>query len=129
MNKDVSVQRLFEFMDQEPRSLSDRFIRDSITEWLEGSPLFPFTRADVKKERRNQLLRLAATHLEGNPWSKASELFDLSRKFELRKWPAWNRLQEAPSHASEIEALLFQCFRLDERMPSTPQTFYNILQD
>lgn len=93
----------------------------------------PSTPEPARLRLRDEYLYRLAQHVEAeigpHPWRIAVELARMAQRFELRKWPAWWRLDEAPEHASELERLLFEARRIGGvPLPSTPRRYRQLLE-
>ncbi|MGY0197696.1 hypothetical protein ACWA7J_21740 [Leptothrix sp. BB-4] len=84
--------------------------------------------ARLRKAARNELLLRAADLIEGSAWDKARDLHEALSDFRRRRWPCWHEYPEAPAHASEIQALLWQAFRTsDGDVPLTAEALYGLI--
>ena len=78
---------------------------------------------------RDSYLIKAAELLEGPAlWQRCRQLAEAARAFEARRWPLWHRLKSPPSHATEVDCLLWQARRLGD-LPVNPEGFLPILRD
>ena len=96
---------------------------------LEDWPLSPYralglpgTAASIRRHIRDFHLAAAAGHLGGDHLA----LMVKARRFDGHQWPAWQRLEEPPAHATGIERLLFLAFKADPRMPGSAKQWKSI---
>ncbi len=60
------------------------------------------------RRRRNLHLAEALALCDGSP----SKLAEAVRRFRLRKWPRWQRFEQPPERATELERILFHAFKV-----------------
>lgn len=69
------------------------------------------TAAKCRERLRNELLREAASHLDGCPTAKAEQLARLCADMEARLWPLWKNETAPPGRAGKALSLLWQAKR------------------
>ncbi len=87
----------------------------------------PCTAAKLGRLLRDDLLRQAGELIEApSPWARAEALAARCRLFELRRWPCWRGMTEAPLRADPIDTLLFEARRFGS-VHLTPRRLYELL--
>jgi hypothetical protein len=61
-----------------------------------------------------------------SPWRRSELLADAVRAFAAGPWQQWQKLPDAPRHASDLDAALFRAFRAYSRMPLSAMQLHNI---
>lgn len=74
-----------------------------------------------------RLLNEAARHFKGSAWARAGKLAEAIRVFEVRRWPKYRRELVAPDCLGAVDRLLFDVFRLSERLPRTQRGLFNLI--
>jgi hypothetical protein len=81
----------------------------------------------LRRAGRDRWLRRAWTSLNDlSPWRRSEKLAAAIRDFRSRQWVRWHTLDDAPAHASKLEAALFRAFQSSEHIPSTAMQLHNI---
>jgi hypothetical protein len=131
-------QHLADYLTERPRTPAEEWLRAGFEAWLiHGDTLalhrclgLPASPAGVRRIQRNRLLRQAAELIQADtPWQRAGKLLEAVRLFDLRKWPAWYRLDTAPPHATDLERVLFDLLKMEIDLPGTQRQYHHILLD
>jgi len=90
----------------------------------------PASPKDIRIRLRNRWLAEAFTLLadDTTPWKSAQRLRDAARHFEAYKWPAWESDPMPPSHATDIQRMLFFA-RKNAEFPATTEMFRKIMSE
>ena len=118
--------------DTSPETLDA--LRYAVTRWMLDADTGPAlhrvlglgTRRAARRERRDALLREAASLLTGSTWERARDLSAAAREFEARRWRRW-RYVGVPDTASRLEALLFEARQLGA-IALTARHYFNVLE-
>ena len=93
--------------------------------WVRGEP--GPTPAQFRQAMRDRYIRHAGYEIEADSsWSRACQLAERVKVFELRRWPDWERFSEVPRHADGVDALLWQARRLGD-LPKSPRALFRLL--
>lgn len=85
------------------------------------------TPAQFRQAMRDRYIRHAGYEIEADSsWSRACQLAERVKVFELRRWPDWERFSEVPRHADGVDALLWQARRLGD-LPKSPRALFRLL--
>lgn len=87
----------------------------------------PCTAQKLALHLRDDLLRQAGGLIEApSRWARAVAFEERCRLFELRRWPCWRVMTEAPARADPIDRLLFEARRYGE-VHLTARRLYELL--
>ena len=147
------MQWLIEFMNGEPRPEAIEHLKAALHTWFRSGghahdatgrrrPTFPDLarccglpanpEAAMLRVRNWHLLQ--ASELVGadysQRWQRAKLLYAAAQHFMARTWPCWWALEAAPTHATKIEALLWNAARAGSgRLPKTVRRYAQIIQE
>jgi len=87
----------------------------------------PATPCALRRLLRDDCLRRAADLIEApTEWKRAVALAERCRLFELRRWPSWRGMAEAPLRADGVDRLLHQA-RQHGPVDLTARRIYELL--
>jgi len=132
--KSDAIVFLDSFLAGEPEGIE--WMREGWRRWLksrgavriENALRLPSTSAKLAQTYRDAYLLLAADALtqSADPWRRAAELGKAVRHFLRYRWLAWRQMDAPPSHATEIERLLFLGQKY-KPIPRSDGQLFNIL--
>lgn len=133
---DDACTHLADYLAQPPRTAADEWLQAGLRKWAtDGDTLalhtclrLPASPSALRRIQRNRLLRQAAELIEADTtWKRAGKLLEQVRLFDLRKWPAWHRLDAAPPHATPLQRVLFDLMKMGADQPGTQRQYHTIL--
>jgi len=100
-------------------------LRAWLLSWMQGEETA--TPAQFRQAMRDRFIRHAGYEIDADSsWSRACQLAERVRTFELLRWPGWERFREVPRHADGVDALLWQARRLGD-LPKSPRALFRLL--
>lgn len=78
--------------------------------------------------RRTHLLRAAAMLPGPTSWKRCTQLAEACRIFEVRRWPAWHKLDSPPGHATELDRVLMAARQFGS-LACTPEAYLGLLSE
>ena len=133
----AALAHLADLLATTPRTDAEVWLWAGLAKWAKhGGNLtlgrclgLPATPAALRRIQRDRLLRLASEHFTGTTWAKAGELRKAVRRFHSIQWPSWQRLDTTPPAATDLQLILFACFKTGAAIPDTRRRFHSILLD
>ncbi len=109
-----------------------------LSAWLNFGGSIPLSRClglpaspkDIHIRLRNRWLVEASTLLADGttPWKTAQRLRDAAQRFEAFQWPAWKSFPMPPSHATNLQRVLFFA-RKNAAFPATTEMLRKIINE